>query len=148
MQKTKEEKEGNKIKKQNAKLRNGATCGKLVENPLNKVDVNIVTTRKKYLKWSFRPTFKREKQFRKGFIANKKEKCGMNLNKPVFLGTSILDLSKVLIQDVHCNYIKNKNGDTADSLIYKIKSENVYEDLLESCLTSVFTLKIENITMA
>ena len=72
----------------------------------------------------------------------------MNLNKPVFLGTSILDLSKVLIQDVHCNYIKNINGDTADSLIYKIKSENVYEDLLESCLTSVFTLKIENITMA
>ena len=36
---------------------------------MNKVDVKIVTTRKQYLKWSFRPTFKREKQFDNGAMA-------------------------------------------------------------------------------
>ena len=58
------EKEGNKIKKQNAKLRNNATFGKSIENSMNKLDVTIVTRRKQYLKWSFRPTIKREKPFR------------------------------------------------------------------------------------
>ena len=42
---------GNKIKKQNAKLRNNAIFGNSTENPMNKVDVNTVTTRKQYLKW-------------------------------------------------------------------------------------------------
>ena len=65
------EKEGNKIKKQNTKLRSIAI---LIENPMNKVNVKIVTTRKQYLKWSFRPTFKREKQFCNGTRAIKTEK--------------------------------------------------------------------------
>ena len=42
------EKEGNKIKKQNAKLRNNAIFGKSTENPLNKVAVKLVTTRKQF----------------------------------------------------------------------------------------------------
>ena len=40
---------------------------------MNKVDVKIVTTRKQYLKWLFRPTFKREKQFRNSVISIKKK---------------------------------------------------------------------------
>ena len=39
------EKERNKIKRQNAKLRNNAIFGKSMENPMKKVDVKIVTTR-------------------------------------------------------------------------------------------------------
>ena len=45
-----EGKEGNKIKKQNVKLRNNVIFGKSIENPMNKVDVKIVTARKQYLK--------------------------------------------------------------------------------------------------
>ena len=48
---------------------------------------------------------------------------------------STLDLSKVLMQDFHYNYIKNKYGHkvgtflrNTDSLMYKIEAENVYED--------------------
>ena len=47
------ENEGNKIKKQNAKLRSNAIFGRSIENPINKVDVKIVTIRKQYLRWSF-----------------------------------------------------------------------------------------------
>ena len=54
------EKEGNKTKKQNAKLRNYAIFGKFKENPANKVDVKIGTTRKQYLQWLFQPSFKRD----------------------------------------------------------------------------------------
>ena len=40
-----------------------------------KVEVKFVTARKQYLKRSFRPTFKIEKQVRNGVIAIEKEKC-------------------------------------------------------------------------
>ena len=72
------EKKGNKIKKQNAKLRNNPIFDKSKENLMNKVDLKILTTRK-HLKWSFRLNFKRDKQFHNGAIAIDKEKCKTNL---------------------------------------------------------------------
>ena len=47
---------------------------------MNKVDVKIVATRKRYLGWSFRPTSKRKTQLSNGAITVKKEKCRVNLN--------------------------------------------------------------------
>ena len=44
------EKEVNKVKKEDAKLRNKAIFGKSIENPRKKVDVKIVNTRKQCLK--------------------------------------------------------------------------------------------------
>ena len=89
--------------------------------------------------WSFKPTFKREKQFCNGAIATEKEKRRINLNKPIYVGTTILDLSKILMRDFHYNYIKNKYGDNAemlltdsDSLMYKIETENVYKDFYKN----------------
>ena len=80
------------IKRDNAKF------GKSIEHQVNKIDVKTLITRKQYLKyWSFRPTFKREKQFCNGAIAIETEKCIINLNEPLYIGTSILDLSKVLM---------------------------------------------------
>ena len=38
---------------------------------MNKVDVKVVATRKQYLEWSFRPTFKRKTQFKNGKIISK-----------------------------------------------------------------------------
>ena len=81
--------------------------------------------------------------------------CTKNLNKSIYIGISISDLSKVLVQDFYYNYIKNKYGDKAEmlltdtgSLIYKIETENVYEDLnIKSFLTSVIFRKIQNITI-
>ena len=53
--------EENKIKNQNAKLRSNAILSKYMENPMDEVEVKIVTTRKQYFNWSFTPKFKREK---------------------------------------------------------------------------------------
>ena len=54
------------------------------------------------------------------------------LNKPIYVGFTVLDLSKWKMYDFHYNFIK-KNFDAellftdTDSLAYKIKSKNVYE---------------------
>ena len=66
------EKESNKIKKENAKLKRNAIFGKLLEITMNKVDLKIVTTTKQYLKQPFSAIFKREKQYRNEVIAIKK----------------------------------------------------------------------------
>ena len=42
------------------------------------------------------------------------KECRIDLNKPIYIGTSILDLSKVLIQDFHYDYIKKKYGDQVE----------------------------------
>ena len=58
------------------------------------------------------------------------------LNKPIYVGFTVLDLSKWKMHDFHYNFIKkNFNAkllftDT-DSLTYEIKSENVYEEFFK-----------------
>ena len=52
---------------------------------MNKVDVKIVTATRQCFNWLFRPTFKREKQFRNRAIAFEKEKYRINLNKPIYI---------------------------------------------------------------
>ena len=58
---------------------------------MNKVDVKTLTTRKQYLKLKFRPTFKKEKQFRKEAIEKENEK-GRTIkiikNKPIYIGAN------------------------------------------------------------
>jgi len=60
-------------------------------------------------------------------------------NKPVYLGMSILDLSKTLMYDFHYNYMRQKyaeickslNTDT-DSLMYEITTDYFYRDISDS----------------
>ena len=55
------------------------------------------------------------------------KKTSLTMNKPVYLGMCILDLSKIIMFDFHYNYIKPKYGNNAkllftdtDSLFYEI----------------------------
>ena len=90
----------------------------------------------------------KEKKILNVAIAIEKEKCKINLNKVIYIGTRIFDLNKALMQDFHYNYIKNKFGDKADMLLtdtdclmYKVVAENIYV-IIKSYLTSVIIQKI------
>ena len=65
-----------------------------------------------------------------------KSKVTLTLNKPAYARMCMLELSKVLMYEFYCDFIKNKYGNKlrllftdTDSLMYEIEIENVYKDL-------------------
>ena len=83
------------------------------------------------------PNFIPKKIFDKNFVAVRCSKTVFTLNKPIYVGFSILELSKMLMYQFHYDYIlKTFNGkllftDT-DSLVYEIKDNNVYGQCLQN----------------
>ena len=76
------------------------------------------------------------KVFENDFVMTGKNKITLTLNKPAYIWMLILELRKVLMYEFHYDYIKNKYGDNSkllftcsDSLMYEIKTEDVYEGL-------------------
>ena len=60
------------------------------------------------------------------------------MNKPIYLGQAILDLSKIIMYKFHYYYMKPKYGDNlqlcymdTDSLVYRIKTEDFYADIAD-----------------
>ena len=71
--------------------------------------------------------------FGNSFVAIRKNKVTLTVNKPEYVGICILDLSKLLMYELHYDYIKNKYGNNsrllltdAHSLIYEIKAKDVH----------------------
>ena len=114
---------------------NNAVYGKTMENLRNKIDIKLVSNKKDYLKWTSKPSYMSHKIFDNDLVAIRKNKVTLTLNKPAYIGMCILELSKVLMYEFHYDYIKNKYGNNSrllftdtDSLMYEIKTEDVYED--------------------
>ena len=96
--------------------------------------IELVNNAKDYIKCISKPCFISQKMFSKNFVAIHKIKLVLILNKPMYVGFSILDLSKLLMYEFHYKYIKSTFDakllftDT-DSLVYEIKTEDVHEDI-------------------
>ena len=114
---------------------NNAICGKTTENLRNRINVRLVNNEKDYLKCTSKPSYMSHKIFDNNLVAIRKSKVAVKLNKPAYIGMCVLELSKILIYEFHYDYIKNKYDNKSkllftdtDSLMYEIKTEDVYED--------------------
>ena len=126
----------NSFEKDFFKLMNNSFFGKTIENIRKRQNIHLVDNRKKALKLSSRPNFDRCTIFDSNLIAVHMKKTEVYFNKPVYVGQSILDLSKTLMFDFHYNYIKKKYGKKSellftdtDSLMYEIKTKDFYKDI-------------------
>ena len=115
------------------KLMINSVYRKTMENLRKRMNVRLVNNEKDFLKYTSRPTYITHKIFGKDYAAIHEIKPILILNKPTYVGFTVLDLSKWKMYDFHYNFIK-KNFDAellftdTDSLTYEIKSENVYEE--------------------
>ena len=136
----------NSFEKDFFKLMNNSVFGKTIENIRKRQNIHLVDDRKKALKLSSRPNFDRCTIFDRNLIAIHMKKTEVYFNKPVYVGQSILDLSKTLMFDFHYNYIKKKYHKKAellftdtDSLMYEIKTKDFYKDISPDILTKFDT---------
>ena len=110
--------------------------GKTMENLRKIINVRLVNNNKDFLKHTSRPTYVTHKIFGKNYAAIHEIKPVLILNKPIYIGFTVLELSKWLMYDFHYNFIKkNFNAELlftdTDSLTYEIKSENVYKEFFK-----------------
>ena len=80
--------------------------GKTMENLRKRLNVRLINNAKGYIKSVSRPTFVSQKIFSKNLVAIHKIKPVLVLNKPIYMGFSILELSKLLMYGFRYNYFK------------------------------------------
>ena len=136
------------------KLMISSVYGKTTENLRKRINVRLVNNEKDFLKYTSKPIYITRKIFGKDYAAIHEIKPVLILNKPIYVGFTVLDLSKWKMYDFHYNFIK-KNFDAellfadTDSLTYEIKLEDVYEKCFKhKVLSTLVTIrKIQNFLM-
>ena len=114
---------------------NNFVFGKTMENVRNHRDFKLVTTEKQRRKLVSEPNYHTTKHFSENLLAIEMKKTKVKMNKPVYLGMSILDVSKTLMCEFWYDYIKPKYGDRAKllhmdtySFVIHVITEYFYED--------------------
>ena len=130
----------NDFEKDIFKLLNNSVFGKTVENVRNHRDIKLITTDKRRNQLGSEPNYHTTKWFSKELLATemKKIKVNMNMNKPVYLGLTILEVSKTLMYQFWYDYMTPKYGDNiklcymdTDSFIMHIKKKDFYKDIAD-----------------
>ena len=127
----------NDFKKDFFILMNNAMFSKMMENIRKHRNINLVTNTESYLKTIMKPNFKSGILFGENLMGCEMGKIKVMINKPVYLSQVILDLSKIIMYEFHNDYMKPTYGDNpqlcyiyTDSLVYHIKTEDFYTDIL------------------
>ncbi|CAL1293464.1 unnamed protein product [Larinioides sclopetarius] len=120
------------------KLLNNAVYGKTMENLRNRIKVDIVQTKKKAEKLVASPAFHSFTIFDENLVAVQRKLTRLCFNRPIQVGFTILELSKVLMYEFHYNIILKKYGDRAkllftdtDSLCYELITDDLNKDFEE-----------------
>ena len=101
----------NDFEKDFFKLMNNSIFGKTIENVRKHRDIKLVTTDEKRNKLVSEPNYHTTKRFSENLLAIEMKKTKVKINKPIYLGMSILDISKTPIYKFWCDYFKSKYGD-------------------------------------
>ena len=120
------------------KLMDNSVFGKTMENVRKHRDTKLVTTDKRRNQLVSEPNYHTTKWFSENLLAIEMKKTKIKMNKLVYLGLSILEISKTLMYELWYDYIKQKYQDKtkicymdADSFIINIKTEDYYEDIAD-----------------
>ena len=126
----------NEFEKDFFKLMNNSVFGKTMENVRNHRDIKLVTSEKRRKRLVSEPNYHSFKTFSDHLMAIKLKRTRIKMNKQLYLGASILDISKTLMYEFWSDYLRPKYGDRVklcytdtDSFIICIKTEGFFEDI-------------------
>ena len=118
------------------KLMNNAVFGKTMENIRKHRDIKLVTTDKKRNELVSEPNYHTMNYISKDLSIIEMNKTKVKMNKLIYLGLSILDISKILRYEFWYDYMKPKYGNRVklcymdtDSFIMNIKANDFYKDI-------------------
>ena len=126
----------NDFEKDFFKLMNNAVFGKTMENVRKHRDIKLVKSDKKRNKLVSEPNFHTMKLIDNNLAIIEMKKVKAKMNKPIYLGLSILDISKITMYEFWYDYVKVKYEDRArlfymdtDSFVVNIKTKDFYKDI-------------------
>ena len=115
---------------------NNSVFGKAMENVRNHRDFKIVTTNRQRSKLVLYSNNHTTKHISENLLTIEMKKTEVKMKKSMFLGLSLLDISKAKMYEFWYDYIKPKYGDRAklcytdtDSFVTYIKTEDFYKDI-------------------
>ena len=118
------------------KLMNNAVFGKTMENIRKHRDIKLVTTDKKRNKLVSEPNYHTMNYISEDLSIIEMNKSKVKMNKPIYLGLSKFDVSKILMYEFWYDYMKPKYNDKVklcymdtDSFITNIKTNDFYKDI-------------------
>ena len=117
-----------------------------MENIRKHRNIKLVMTEEKYIRMVMKPNFKSGVLFGENLMGCEMGKIKVVMNKPVYLNQAILDLSKIVMYEFHYDSMVPKYGDRlklcymdTDSLVYHIKTEDFYADIVDDMQTRFYT---------
>ena len=125
----------NDFEKDFYKFMNNSVFGKMMERHRN---IKLMTNREAYLKTVMKPKYKSGVLFGENLMVCEMGKIKFVMNKLIYLGQAILDLSNTVMYKFYYDYMKQKYPEgltlcdmDTDSLIYDIETEDFYKDIAE-----------------
>ena len=117
-------------------LMNNSVFGKAMENIRKHRDIKLVTTDKKRSKLVSEPNYHTINLISEDLSIIEMKKTKVKMNKPIYLGLSILENSKILMYEFWYDYMKPKHDNNVklcymetESFIMNIKTNDFYKDI-------------------
>ena len=127
----------NTFEKDFFKLMNNAAFGKTMENLRKHRVIKLVTSNGMRKKLASEPNYHSCKCFSEHLMVIEMKKTKMRMNKLVYVGQAVLDISKTLMYEVWYDYLKPKYGGKVKlcymdthSFIFNVETEDFYKDVL------------------
>ena len=128
----------NTFEKNFFKLCNNAVYGKTIESIRKRTCVKLIHKPSTFKKIVSKPNVRRFKHFSNNLVAVDLNPVSILLDRPVYAGMAVLDLSKLLMYDFYYNVLYPRYGSDmvlcftdTDSLCLHIKTEDIYKDMKE-----------------
>ena len=126
----------NDFEKDLFKLMNNSVFEKTIENIRKYRDIKLVTTNRKKSKLVSGPNYHTINLISEDLSIFEMKKTKVKMNKPIYLGLSILEISKILMYEFWYDYMKPKYNDNVrlcymdtDSFVMHIKTNDFYKDI-------------------